>query len=211
MIVLYVFLALVLALALLSLVRVETRVRWDGQGLRVHVRAGPVEIQIYPIRRRGKAPKKKPPRPAPEKQAPAPPGKKDWRGLADLLGQLLPLGAQAAGELREKIVIRRLYFHVVWAAADPAAAALGYGRVCAGLGMLWPVLEHNFHIRERDVGAQVSFAQTRPTAQLDLRASLRIGQGVSLGLRVGVKALSLYLKYKKEHRKDNEQKAVQQA
>ena len=68
----------VLALVLLSLVRVETRVRWDDQGLRVHVRAGPVEIQIYPIRRRGKAPKKKPPRPAPEKQASAPPGKRDW-------------------------------------------------------------------------------------------------------------------------------------
>ena len=207
MIVLYVFLALILALALLSLVRVETRVRWDDQGLRVHVRVGPVEIQVYPI---SKAPKKKPPRPAPEKQASAPSGKKDWRGLADLLGQLLPLGVQAAGELREKIVIRRLYFHVVWAAADPATAALGYGRICAGLGMLWPVLEHNFHIRERDVGAQVSFAQTAPTAQLDLRASLRIGQGVSLGLRVGVKALSLYLKHKKEHKKDNEQKAVQQ-
>ena len=56
MIVLYVFLALVLALVLLSLVRVETRVRWDDQGLRVHVRVGPVGIQVYPIRRRGKAP-----------------------------------------------------------------------------------------------------------------------------------------------------------
>lgn len=197
-----------LALLLIGQLRVGAAAAWSEAGLSVKVKAGPVRIQILPRRKKEKK-KERPPKPrkrhpAEEGAKPAPKsGRKDTLSLAL---RFVPLLAQAAGRLMRKIRIDRLKLHVIWGAADPAAAAKGFGAGNAVLGMLWPLLEHNFKVKEHDLRVDVDFEQTSPTLEADIQATLTIGQCLGLALRLGVQALKIYLGVRREQ---TEQKAVQ--
>ena len=67
-----------------------------------------------------------------------------------------------------------------------------------------PLLEQAFRIRKRDVQAVFDPEAEEFTIELELRASVRIGAMVWIGLRCGVRALRQYLQIKNK-------KAVQNA
>lgn len=184
--------AIVAALVLLSLIRVGGTVEYSRSGTLVHLRAGPLHIQVYPPKPRKKSGEKKPKRAKksskPQEEQPEPkPG-----GQLDTLKAMLPFVADAAGQLRRKVRVDRLLLDVTAAAPDPAMAALSFGGVNAAIGMIWPLLENNFNIGDRRIRTKVDFNLTEPEAYLYASFSLRLGQAVVLALTLGMKFLKLW-------------------
>ena len=187
--------AIAAALVLLSLVRVGGTVEYSRSGTLVHLRIGPLRIKVYPPKPKKKRGEKKPKAEKrrkkggkPEEEQPEPkPG-----GQLSALKAMLPLVAEAAGQLRRKVRVDRLLLDVTAAASDPAMAALAFGGANAAIGMIWPLLENNFNIGDRRIRTRVDFSLTEPEAYLYGSFSLRLGQAAALALRLWVKFLKLW-------------------
>lgn len=197
---------IVLLLLLIGQIRVGALVAYSEAGFFVKIKAGPVCMQILPAKKvkeeKTKQPKKQP---AKEKEDAAPQRKiKDTLTLAM---RFIPLLGEAAGRLKRKICIDWLFLHVIWGAADPASAAMGFGAGNAVIGILWPILEHNFKVKTHDLRVDVDFERAKPAFNADAQATLTIGQVLTLGVVLGFKALKIFLGYRREQ---TEQKAVQQ-
>lgn len=184
----------VLTLFLLSLVRLGGGVKYSQDGLYVRLRVGRLSFLVYPRRKKEKgdppkAPKEKPgekPKPGPEKE-------REHGGPLELVKRYLPLVCEAAGELKRKIRVDTLWLELTMAGENAAAAAMAYGYANMALGMLWPLLEQNFEIRDPRVNTRVEFETSAPTVYINAALSLRLGQLVSFTLRFGWKFLRLYL------------------
>lgn len=184
--------AIAAALVLLSLVRVGGTVEYSRSGVLIRLRAGPLRIRVYPPRPKKADGQEKPKRvkkkPKPEEEQPEPkPG-----GQLGPLKAVLPVVADAAGQLRRKVRVDRLLLDVTAAASDPAAAALAFGGVNAAIGMIWPLLENNFNIGDRRIRTRVDFNLTELEIYLYGSFSLRLGQAAALALRLGIRFLKLW-------------------
>lgn len=184
--------AIAAALVLLALVRVGGTVEYSRSGVLVRLRAGPLRIRVYPPRPKKADGQEKPKRvkkkSKPEKEQPEPkPG-----GQLGPLKAVLPVVADAAGQLRRKVRVDRLLLDVTAAASDPAAAALAFGGVNAAIGMIWPLLENNFNIGDRRIRTRVDFNLTELEIYLYGSFSLRLGQAAALALRLGIRFLKLW-------------------
>lgn len=205
-----------LALFLIGQIRVGAAVSFDESGLLLRIKAGPLKIQILPPKKEKKTQKEKTPKKEkksksakkhPAEEGAKAQGKRDIRDTISLALRFVPLLAEAAGRFRRKVRIDRLDLYVIWGAADPAAAAMGYGAGNAVMGMLWPPIEHNFKVKEYDLRVDVDLERNSPAVTGDVQATLTIGQGLTLALRLGVKALKLYLGASRE--RTEKKKAVQ--
>lgn len=201
--------SILLVLLLLAQIRVGASVTYSESGLFLKIKAGPVRIQILPMKKARKAKEKKAKQPkkqpAEEKEDTAPQRKK--RDTLALAMRFVPLLGEAAGRFKRKISIDRLFMHVIWGSSNPASAAMGFGAGNAAIGILWPILEHNFIVKKHDLRVDVDFERTKPAFDADAQATLTIGQGLSLAVILGIKALKIFLGYRREQ---TEQKAVQQ-
>lgn len=198
---------IVLTLFLLGQIRVGAAAAYSEAGLFLNLKAGYIRVQLYPMK---KSARKKGKKVKPASKHPADSGaaaqKKSGKDTLKLALRFIPLLGEAAGRFKRKIRIDRLTLHVIWAASDPAAAAMGYGAGNAALGMIWPVIEHNFKVKDRDLRVDVDFEREKPEFAAQAQATLTIGQGVTLALCLGWKALKIFLGYRREQ---NNQKAVQ--
>ncbi len=198
MTVLWVVLGIVLFIFLFGQVRVGAEVEYSQDGITVQIRLGSLRITVYPVER------KKTEEPSNRKDKPSSSKGKEKKeekeknekigGTLVLFKKLLPLVAQAAGEIKCKLRIDLLVIHLTWAAKDPASAAMGFGRANTALGILYPLLDQNFNIKEKDVGIQVSFDQEQPLIYLKAVLTLTIGRVSSFGVRYGIKFLSVWLR-----------------
>ncbi len=179
------------ALWLISRLRLGGRVHYGPDDLRVAVLVGPARIQVLPAKMKEKHKRaKKPKKPKKEKKPRKPkPEEAEKPGTAGRLMKLLPVVTEAAGKLLRKIRIDELSLSITWAAADAAAAAIGYGRANALLGMIWPLFDHNFKVKKHSFHVDVDYGLTEPVVVVDAALTMTLGQLLSLGLRYGVKAL----------------------
>lgn len=203
---LLVIVCILLALFLLSLIRVGASVSCSKKGFQLAVKAGTFRIQLFPRKKAGKEKQKKPPSRHPADAGAKPAQEKKPKDTVALALRFVPLLGEFAGRLRRRIRIDRLVLHVIWGASDPAAAARGYGAGNAVLGIVWPIIEHNFHVKDYDLSVDVDFDRQRPEFAADAQITLTIGQGAALAFYLGIHALKIYLGYRREK---NEQKAVQ--
>ncbi len=194
----------ILVLLLLGQVRLGGEAEYASAGLFVKVRFGWLRLQVFPLKREKK---KKPPKPKKEK----PPEQKDGGeaksqrgGSLELIKRMLPLACEAAGELKRKIRIDRLYLDLTVASADAAGTAMAYGYANMTLGMLWPMIEQNFEVKDPRLHTGVDFTAQSPTVYLSAAFSARLGQLVSFGLRFGWKALRIYLQSKRNTKTQKE-------
>lgn len=194
---------ILLLLAAIAMMKVGVWLEYSADGFELKAKAGPFAIRILPRppKKEGKkkaSRPKKPPKPPGEPETPKP----RQGGLPTLALRLIPILAEAAGRFRRKLVIDRLWLSfTAGGAADPAAAALLYGRVSAAMGMLVPLLENSFQLKDRRFHSGVDF--TAGTAALYLHAvlTIRVGQAVVLAVRCGWKCLRVYLAWRKEYPK----------
>lgn len=180
----------VLALFVLSLVRLKGMARYSVEGVLVQAKAGPFHVTIYPIR--PKKPRKekkiKEEKMKEPEEEPAKPG-----GSLVLVKRYLPLVADAAGRLKRKVRIDKLYLDFVAAASDPGLAALTFGGSNVAIGMILPLIEHNFHVKERRIRTAVDFNTDTPTVFIHAQLSLTLGQMSTLGLRFLIRFLKITL------------------
>ena len=187
--------AVFLLLLLVSSVRVGGELTYSPSGLLVQIRIGFWRLTVYPLKRRENShPPKEKPRP------PWPPAQEGnlQAGSLGLLRELLPLVAEAAGQLRRKLRVDRLDLKLVLAAGDPAAAALAFGGANAALGMIFPPLEQNFHIRTHRIQTAVDFDRKTPAVNLHAIFTMTIRQGFAFAFHLGRKALPVFLRYRQD-------------
>ena len=171
--------AVLLALgALLRLVRLGALAEYSAAGLRLKLKVGPLRLMLYP--RKPKRPRRKAGKSSRrEKKREERPQPELGGGPLALVKRFLPLIAEAA-------------------APDPAAAALCFGGVNAFIGMIWPLVEQNFNVKERRLRTRVDFDAERPSVYLYAAATLTAGQALALGLRLTTRFLAEFSKYRAE-------------
>lgn len=167
------------ALVLLSLIRLGVWVSYRSGVLTLKGKVGPVKLTILP--QKEKKPAKKKPRP--EKSAEDKP-KKQPKELLALARRALPVALEAAGRLKRKIRVDRLFLDVTVGGEDPAAAAITYGGINAALGMIWPLVEQNFNVKDRCIRTAMDFSAAETDLSLEVAATLTVGQVLALALRL---------------------------
>lgn len=190
---------------LISLIRIGGRVRYGAEGLFVWVLVGPLKLQLLPARPKKKPKKekkKKEPSAAAEQHKKEP--KKGQPGTLSRLLQLLPVVGQASGALKRKIRIDDIELQLIWGGRDPAAIALGYGQANAALGMIWPILDHNFKVKRHSFQIGMDYGRAQPGVELTAALTLTVGQIVTLGVHYGVKALITWVRSGKPTRTKQE-------
>ena len=203
-----VLLIVLAVLWLISLIRVGGRVRYGEAGLFASVLAGPFKLQVFPMKAKkrdkpkqaGKAKKEKPPIAEKHKKEP----KEGQPGTLSRLMKLLPVVGQACGALRRKIRIDDLDLDLIWGGSNPAAIAIGYGQANAAMGMIWPILDHNFKVKRRNLRISMDYSRTQPGVEAAAALTMTVGQIVTLGVHYGVKTLVTWIKSGKPARKKQE-------
>ena len=104
--------------------------------------------------------------------------------------ELLPVVVETVRAFKRRIRIDYLKLSGIWGADDPAAAAIGYGRANAVLGMIWPLLDNNFKVKKCDFNADVDYGRTVPELTADAAITMTLGQLISFVAIYGVKLLT---------------------
>lgn len=189
-----ILLLVLLALWLLSYLRLGVSVDYDASGLMIRANLGRIPFKLFPM-------KKKKPKPRKQRNPEAAKGRqKNKGGNLALVKKYLPLAAEAAGRLKKKIRIDNIDLNLIWGSSSPAMTAISFGFANAAFGMLWPLIEHNFNVRERQLRTSVDYNATEPVMEIRAKLTLTIGQGVVIGTALGVKAIKLFRDYKKEQK-----------
>ncbi len=207
----WVLLIVLAILFLLGQIRVGGGAEFNALGFFAWVRVGPLNIRVFPLKKkRGggqKKPKKKkekPPKPAVEK--PKEPAMEKLGGAVDYALALLPIALDAAAQFGRKLQIDVLRLELTAGAADPADAAVRYGQAVAALGAFWGPLTHAFHVKDGEARALVDFGCERLTIYGSAALSWKLGQLLRLGLWAGWRALWAFLRVRrgrKEKKKEN--------
>ena len=198
-----IFLAILILLAILPL---GASVLYDEDGVRVRIVAGPLKIQVFPLKKKPKKDKKKD-KPKKEKQKkptpePGEPGvKKQPEKKGGSWKDFLPfvrVGLDFLNDLRRKLRVNELKLHLTMAGDDPCDLAINYGRMNASLAALIAQLERVLVIKKRDVHIDCDFtaSETVILARLDL--TITLGRILSIAVRYGVRGLTTFLKIKKQ-------------
>lgn len=185
-------------LILLALLPLGASVRYDGGGPVVKIVAGPVRVQILPVKKKEAKPKKEK-SPKKQKQKPsagktgAEKSKQKGGSLTDFL-PMVDIILDLLRAFRGKLRVNRLELDLVLGGGDPCDLAMNYGKAWAALGNLWPRLEEWFVIEKRDVEIQCDFeaSETLITARLDL--TITLGRLIALTGLYGFKAVKELIK-----------------
>ena len=197
-------------LFLLAILPLGASVLYDEDGPRVRIVAGPLKLQVFPLKKKPKKDKPKTEKPKKEKKpgkkaapaanAPAkqPAPKPKTGGSVLDFWPLVQVALDLLNDLRLKLRVDHLKLHMTMAADDPCDLAIHYGRMNASLAGLITQLERFLIIKKRDVHIDCDFAadQTVILARLDL--TITLGRILSIAVRYGVRALTTFLKIKKQ-------------
>lgn len=184
-----------LALFLLGLIRVGGGGEYSAQGLTAWIKLGPFQIKVFPRKKKEKKPSKAKRSPS-KAQKPAEEKPKSG-GALTRVKEFLPLICEAAGALKRRIRIDKLYLDYTLAGKeDAASAAMNFGYSNAAVGMILPLFEQNFEVKDRRVRTAVDFNADSPKIYIYAVISARLGQLVSFALRFGWKFLMVYQKTK---------------
>ena len=197
-------------IVLLAILPLGASVLYDEDGPRVRILAGPLKIQVFPLKkkkkqdkpRKAKSQKQKKPKKAAAETAPAEkpnpaPKPKSGGSWTDFL-PLVRIALDLLNDLRRKLRVDHLKLHLTMAADDPCDLAVNYGRMNASLAGLIAQLERFLVIKKRDVHIDCDFtaSQTLILARLDL--TITLGRILSFAVIYGLRALTTFLKIKKQ-------------
>ena len=202
----YITLAVLILLAILPL---GASVLYDEEGPRVRVVAGPLKIQVFPLKKKPKkdksqkekpAKENKPKKAAPEGAAqtrqplPKPRTGGSWTDFLPLVQVALDL----LNDLRRKLRVNELKLHLTLAGDDPCDLAVNYGRMNGSLAALITQLERFLVIKKRDVHIDCDFAASETVILARLDLTITLGRILSIAVIYGVRALTTFLKIKKQ-------------
>lgn len=175
---------------LLLLLPVGLRARYDEDGLFAALKLGPVLVRLFPPKKEKGPKKEKKPKKDKPKQAEDHPKKKG--GSLALVKACLPLIRPTLEKVRRRLTIKHLTLHVIWAAPDPADAAMGYGAANAALGVLWPLFSQNFKVRDYALGVDVDFDAAAPTVYAKADVTMTVFGLLTLALPLLLRFVKIY-------------------
>ena len=196
-----IFLAVLLLLGSMPL---GLRLRYDAGGAEAVLLVGVFRLGLYPMSDRLyrllHRPKKQKTQPVPQAPTapPQPPPKKkpggDWKRFLPLL----QTGLDFLGDLRRKLRVDHLTFHLIMAGDDPADLAVYYGRAWAAVGCLMPRLDRAFVIKKRDVQVECDFVGTETRVVFAMDLTIALGRLLGLAIRYGIRIVKQFLAIKKK-------------
>ena len=189
-------------LFLLAILPLGASVLYDEDGPRVRIVAGPLKIQVFPMKKKPrkdkpKRDKKKKPgkaAKAEKKPAPKPSSGGSW---TDFL-PLVRLALELLSDLRRKLRVNELKLHLTMAGDDPCDLAVSYGRMNASLAALIAQLERFLVIKKRDVRIDCDFAASETVILARLDLTITLGRILSIAAVYGVRGLKTFLNIKKQ-------------
>ena len=194
-------------LVLLAILPLGASVLYDEDGPRVRIVAGPLKIQVFPLKKKPKKNKpkaekpkkdKKPKKAAPEGEKPEPfPKPRTGGSWTDFLPQVR-VALDLLNDLRRKLRVNHLKLHLTMAGDDPCDLAVNYGRMNASLATLIAQLERFLVIKKRDVHIDCDFAASETVILARLDLTITLGRILSIAAVYGVRALTTFLKIKKQ-------------
>ena len=194
-------------LALLVILPLGVSVLYDVDGPRVRIVAGPLKIQVFPLKKKLKKDKprknkpnkeKKPKKTAAEGQAPQPTPKPQTGGSWTDFLPLVRIALDLLNDLRRRLRVDYLKLHLTMAGDDPCDLAVSYGRMNASLAALIAQLERFLVIRKRDVHIDCDFAASETVILARLDLTITLGRILSIAVRYGIRALATFLNIKKQ-------------
>lgn len=170
--------AIIFAVILLILcIPVGADAAFDGKTFSLKLVIGPLRLGVLPA----KAKKEKKPKPPKEKKkkqtsetGAEPKAKPKLKLKLDDILALARIGLAALGRFRRSLSLDVLTLHITAGAPDPYDAVMQYNYLNTGLGVLWPLLNRAFKIRERDVRTALDIGADGIAAEGRVKATLQI-------------------------------------
>lgn len=182
-------LILAVVLLLIALLPLGVSLLYDQTGFFLSLKVACFKLRLFPSKKEKPPKKEKKQKKDKPKQADDHP--KNGGSLA-LAKSCLPLVKPALSGIRKRLTIDHLELHVVWAAYDPADAALGYGCANAALGTIWPLFYQNFKIRDHSLTCDVDFDAQQPTLYARADLTMTVFQLLTLALPLLFRFLKIY-------------------
>jgi len=182
-------------LLLMGQCRVGCKAEYSAEGPKVWLRLAGLNLQVFPMKPR-ETKEKKTKKGSGKEKTPVPFREKAG-GLLCYAEKLLPVVLEAAGQFYQKLQVDTLRMRLTVGGADPADAAVLYGRSAALLGTLWYPLTEAFHVKDGSAKLELDFDAPEATLYMFASLSLKISQILWLGLYFGVKALRAFLAVRK--------------
>ena len=210
----WIILAILVGLiTLIMLIPIGADLRYEDEVIRVSAKAAGIKIQLIPKKKREPKPEKpeEKPKPEPEPKEEKPKKAKKKRSLsfnAEEILDLLKLVLKSFGRFGRKFRVERFVLHWTAAGSDPYLVARTFSVVNAGLSPLAPICTERFHCRDSSVWTDIDFVSDRMFFEFGLTMTIRIGQIIGTGLRIGAGALMILLRSKrrvKREEKENRQ------
>ena len=200
---LWILLTIAVFLIAFNLLCVGVDAEYDGEGLFLRVKAGPIKITILPKREKPEKPKKKKKKEQPSKEdedeGEEKPKKKSLLTLPTLLKLVRP-ALEAVGAFRRKLSVDLLRLHARVGTSDPYSTAMTFAYLQSAVYGLQPLAERALNVKERDVWLTPDFTNDSIAAEGRLIGTIRIGQIVWIALVLGWKALPVILRQRKKKR-----------
>ncbi len=200
-------------ITLVMMVPIGADLRYEDEVIRVSAKAAGFKIQLIPKKKREPKPEKPEEQPKPESKPKdeKPKKEKKKRSLslnAEEILDLLKVVLKGFGRFGRKFKVERFVLHWTAAGSDPYLVARTFSVVNAGLSQLAPICTERFHCRDSSVWTDIDFVSDRMFFEFGLTMTIRIGQIVGTGLRIGAGALLIILRSKrrvKREEKENQQ------
>ncbi len=181
-------------LVLLALLPIGICASYNVNNLSVKLTIGPFSASVFPMRKKTAEKDRKS-----KKEDSTQTQKTRSSHNGGSLEQFMPLIRTALdflGELRRKIRVKNLSFHLILGGNDPYNLGCQYGRAWGIVGGLIALLEQSFTIKKREISVDCNFmgVKTEVIAQMDIHISL--GRLISLFVRYGFRMIREYLKVK---------------
>lgn len=180
-------------LVLLAVLPVGISAVYDFSGSTVFLIVGTVRLRIYPKKKKAVSSQKNQEKANEAKQEKTGGSYKDFLPLVQLVLDFL-------GDLRRKLLIKRLEMRLIMAGDDPSDLAVNYGRAWAALGNIIPQIERVFVIRKRDLKVECDFTTSETVVYVRADVTIRVIQILSLTFGHGLHLLKEYNKIRNQRK-----------
>ena len=205
---------------LIMLIPIGADIRYEEGVVRLSAKAAWIKLQLIPKQKKAvkeekpkkeKKKKEKPSKKA-EKEDSSAKKKRSLPFNTEEILELLKTVLNGFGRFGKKFKVERFVLHWIAAGWEPYTTARMFSVVNAALSQLSPICVQRFHCKDSSVWTDIDFVRDDVFLEFGLTVTIRIGQIVGTGLRIGFGALKILLRSKRRVKKEakEEQKALEE-
>ena len=205
---------------LIMLIPIGADIRYEEGVVRLSAKAAWIKLQLIPKQKKAvkeekpkkeKKKKEKPSKKA-EKEDSSAKKKRSLPFNTEEILELLKTVLNGFGRFGKKFKVERFVLHWIAAGWEPYTTARVFSVVNAALSQLSPICVQRFHCKDSSVWTDIDFVRDDMFLEFGLTVTIRIGQIVGTGLRIGIGALKILLRSKRRVKRETkeEQKALEE-